>query len=1125
MTNGSIDDHEKELREVLKKLQNAGYRASEKKTELFKKELTWLGYFINQNGVKPIRDKTEAMTKLAAPKNAEELKSFLGSIQHLSKFINNLSKKTDRMRRLLKKDVKWEWTAEIDDDFEQLKKEITEAPCLAHFDPKRDNYITTDACNTGLGATLWQKEGIVFRPIAFASRFLTDCERKYAINELEFLGALWGLEHFRYYVYGKRVNLLTDHQALQPLLKKNREHKQYSARLTRWLDRLSHFDVKIQYTAGKNIPLTDYLSRHPIVPTEIAELENKADGQNEAEADEEFVVNQKYGLFEFNRERGSIKRFTEQLNARGNSDQSQRDKISCEQNSNTHLLKTSPPPVNIINRESSNSKMDKVNGIDMNFIFKKRGHSPETKRLWIERNHLLKPDRTRIVGKGKESERIQEYRPNQASRKRIAEINIKIYNRFFRYCETLETTPLLEYQQNNNESWLQKNQSDGESETSHIKRDKCPTNALKKFKKHETVNLIRLKQTAIKNTLSSDQKQGTEEAIKRAEKDFALDIPLLVDETARDIKMLNAIAAIENQQPDSIFYPYRPHRSHLSTRFGLLFYNDRIVIPENMQTTVIAMLHHGHMSAGKMEKLAEAFWWPGMNREIHEKAESCPSCRAAGKNLVTQNPFTEKNNLDILTEPNQEIQLDFAGPIKSKTRGDVYILVAIDRFSKWPTAHICKSADTRTVKKFLTNYFTDNGIPRVIRTDNGSCFKSIEFKQFCKDQNIKRIRCTPNLHTGTGLVERAIRSIKSLTRANMADGSTFEDSVQLAIRTIRQTPHSKLKMTPFQMHLDRKPRTALINLIDKPECLLSNWKRTLTNYVLAQPTELQVVTINDAGGELADYLVLNESKKKGRSVSRDFKNYQFFEKENKPNSMKCGFKTNKVLTAVAETGHTVTTSEGRVIHKKLASKPLKFQTPRKPEEQRPPTNRCRRCGKFSSGEWCETHLRLEAARQDSNNNEPSTSHTTIPTMPSKKRPYSRVVLYDSSSNDSGPTNNQADTTTSEEEDTDDITLKDMIGREVERIRLETPMPSSPIGCSTELIPPEDTTQPDTSGTPIRNQSTSGIETAPHDVTGKIRLKQNANGENNPLDLTIEPCRSERIKTAKRTVKLGGVEYF
>ena len=88
----------------------------------------------------------------------------------------------------------------------------------------------------------------------------------------------------------------------------------------------------------------------------------------------------------------------------------------------------------------------------MDFIYKKRGHSPETKRLWVERSHILKPDKTRIVGKGKQSEGIEEYRPNQAGRKRIVELNIEIYIRFFHYCETLGTTPLLEFQQNNNES-------------------------------------------------------------------------------------------------------------------------------------------------------------------------------------------------------------------------------------------------------------------------------------------------------------------------------------------------------------------------------------------------------------------------------------------------------------------------------------------------------------------------------------------------------------------------------------------------------------------------------------------------------------------------------------------------
>ena len=148
--------------------------------------------------------------------------------------------------------------------------------------------------------------------------------------------------------------------------------------------------------------------------------------------------------------------------------------------------------------------------------------------------------------------------------------------------------------------------------------------------------------------------------------------------------------------------------------------------------------------------------------------------------------------------------------------------------------------------------------------------------EFCNREIIKRNRCTPNLHTGTGQVERTTRTINLLTRANMADGLIFEESVHLAIKRIRQTPLSKLNKTPFQMHFGRNPRTAITNLIGKLECLLSNWKKTLTNYISAQPTELQMFTINDSEGEMADYTVLNDSKKRERSASSEFKQYHFF---------------------------------------------------------------------------------------------------------------------------------------------------------------------------------------------------------------------------------------------------------
>ena len=97
------------------------------------------------------------------------------------------------------------WTTKHNRAFEFLKQKIKEIPCLAHNNSDYPNIITTNASTKGLGATLWQEQPDgKLKPIGFASRFLSDTEKKYAINELELLAVAWGLEHFRLNNYGNQ---------------------------------------------------------------------------------------------------------------------------------------------------------------------------------------------------------------------------------------------------------------------------------------------------------------------------------------------------------------------------------------------------------------------------------------------------------------------------------------------------------------------------------------------------------------------------------------------------------------------------------------------------------------------------------------------------------------------------------------------------------------------------------------------------------------------------------------------------------------------------------------------------------------------------------------------------------
>ena len=109
--------------------------------------------------------------------------------------------------------------------------------------------------------------------------------------------------------------------------------------------------------------------------------------------------------------------------------------------------------------------------------------------------------------------------------------------------------------------------------------------------------------------------------------------------------------------------------------------------------------------------------------------------------------------MEPVVEPNEEVQLDFAGPLPDELNGDAYILVAIDRWSKFPTAKVVKNTTTDIAIKFTQRYISINGVPRRLRCDQAQTFRAEKIQLFCNTNNIKLLFAPVDDHRAVGVRE------------------------------------------------------------------------------------------------------------------------------------------------------------------------------------------------------------------------------------------------------------------------------------------------------------------------------------------------------------------------------------
>src|SRR5258708_17415837 len=253
------EDHYNHLRLVLQVLRDNQLYAKLSKCEFFQGEIGFLGHVINQYGNKMESCKVNAVTSWPIPKNIYELRSFLGLAGYYRRFVKDFSMIASPLTSLLHKDTKYEWTAQQDDAFNELKQAVSTAPILIIPDPHLPYTVVADASGYAIGAALCQDHGNGLQPCAFLSRKMNDHERNYAVHEQELLAIVHALREWRHYLLGNRIIIITDHRSLQYL---STQFK-LSARQTRWSEFLQQFDYEIRYRPGRDNQVPDSLSRRP----------------------------------------------------------------------------------------------------------------------------------------------------------------------------------------------------------------------------------------------------------------------------------------------------------------------------------------------------------------------------------------------------------------------------------------------------------------------------------------------------------------------------------------------------------------------------------------------------------------------------------------------------------------------------------------------------------------------------------------------------------------------------------------------------------------------------------------------------------------------------------------------
>ena len=265
----------------------------------------------------------------------------------------------------------------------------------------------------------------------------------------------------------------------------------------------------------------------------------------------------------------------------------------------------------------------------------------------------------------------------------------------------------------------------------------------------------------------------------------------------------------------------------------------KIVLPKKCRKKVVQELHGsatgGHLGMNKtIAKTRTRYYWPCMDADIRSIVRMCDVCASKKSPSKTRRAPLQQKPVGM---PMERVALDIVGPLPETEKGNKYLLVVGDYFTKWMEAYPIKDQTAKTVAdKFVNEFVCRFGVPKVLHSDQGRNFESQVFSEMCSILGIEKTRTTPYNPKSDGFVERfngTLITMVSMMIDPVRRQRDWEEKVPMALFAYRSAVQESTGETPNMLMLGREVQLPIDLTVESTSDIEEDEPETQTDYALA----------------------------------------------------------------------------------------------------------------------------------------------------------------------------------------------------------------------------------------------------------------------------------------------------